>query len=153
MEKINWLLDKELSDDASGLVVQIKRQDLSFPKYSINVCVRLPSGAVVPFVQPKFEIENDVTVKLQSFNGATLGRLFDEGMLYIQEEMQKRQFDYLEARRTFEERIAATKDHERTPRTGKTAREANKRRNHAANLLARQEADKARTDASKHSKK
>ncbi len=147
-DKPLWILDKEFVDEASGLVVQVKRLDLPRPKFSLNVGKRLPDGKFAPFIHPQYAIDN-ATLTLTAFNGARLGWLYDEALLYIEEQLQAGHFAYLAEKEKREtERLARARGSVNAPRDpGKTAREADKRARHEHNVSAKADANRSANKA------
>lgn len=89
-----WEIVKEFQDAGTSLMVQVRRLPIARPKYSMRVGSVGRDGQFSPFFQPLVEVVN-AKVEI-AFCGAALSRLFDEATLYVQEQLQAQEDDYIE---------------------------------------------------------
>lgn len=110
-----WEIVKEIQDAATGLMVQVRRLPIARPKFSMRVGSVGRDGQFSPFFQPEVQVEN-ARVKM-SFCGTTLSRLFDEATLYILEQLQAQEDDYIE-RKQYREHLQIQRTKGAPPKAG-----------------------------------
>lgn len=141
---IAWEVAKTFEDEPSGLQVQVSRLPLQSPRYNVSVGMKRQDGSSGRYIVPDVVVHNAVADVAKG--GMVLARLFDEAMLYVQEQVQK-EVDQDILRRQLREQRQIDRETGKTDvaRTGKTEREAAKRARHENNLASRRSEDQERT--------
>lgn len=148
-KQADWVTDKVIEDQATGLAVEIQKLPLSHPKFSLVVVQRRTDGkGYSRFIHPRVKAENAVVTV--GHHGMVIARLMDEATLHVQECLQA-----IEDRWILQKQMREQADIDRQTgktdvvSTGKTAREAAKRARHENNLVERRAADAERTSRTK----
>ena len=146
--KPEWVTVKTFHDPNTNLAVEVQKTKGFKSRYSV-VAGRLKDGKFSRFLYPTFKVENAVvTVKCE---GMALARLLDEAYLFVQDDKQRQEDDFIGRRQEREqEQVRRAQGVDDTNRTGKTERETEKRQRHEHNLAARRSQDQERTSKSKH---
>lgn len=145
---VEWTTAKEFVDEASGLAVRVNVLALQRPKYDLVPGAIDSKKGFVRYLRPTTKIENGVVTV--AHQGMVMARLLDTAYQFVQEALQAAEDKFFERKQEREleqiKRQAGTVD---VPKTGKTAREVEKRARHEHNLTARRSADQERTSNSK----
>ncbi len=142
-----WEVEKQFTDQKSGVTVQVRCLPLNPPRFSISIG-SIGKNGFSPFLDPSIQVDNAVISV--AFNGMVAARLLDEASLYVRERAQAVQDNHMARIISREEnQIAKQSGTLDVERTGKTARESAKNARHEQNLAARRDTDRERTQKTK----